>query len=252
MLVALLYFTSWLSAVISNPIYPTSYVYRSDGTDHGYRRSFSSGANKEFSKVIVKRNDLPLIVTSYSTFITHPVGSRYGSSVDETGPKNNFYVNGRPVEYIFKDDESSFVENGEVSKYIPYNDNYQPVKHFYVNEEPFKYIVVNDANNDEEYKNDNGETDDGHWDNSDNDSEAPDGYNSEDDVKDEDYDDDTDNFDDNDNYDDGQLYNDDGEDVEDYTSKLYHGDLGEYVRYRPYDDYDKWFRKTYYSDEFNK
>lgn len=80
MFIIIFYLISNFSSVLSASVYPISYVYRSDGSDLGYERTFLSG--KTFTQVIVK---LPLTVNShYSAFIKHPV---------ETIQENSFYQN---------------------------------------------------------------------------------------------------------------------------------------------------------------
>lgn len=72
MLVLLIYSASVFYVVLGTPSNPTSYVYRRDGPA---TKTYSSGKNREYRKVIVKEYELPLTVSSYSTYITHPVSS---------------------------------------------------------------------------------------------------------------------------------------------------------------------------------
>lgn len=112
---------------------PTSYVYRSDGGDRGYSRSFSSGSDNEYRKVIVKRYEMPLTVTSYSTYITHPVSS-------------NDY------------------KNNLIAKANPYSDNWSN-KVYYGSGAPVGSYPEDRIY--EEYKDDNDGYDEGYWSNED-------------------------------------------------------------------------------------
>lgn len=83
MLVPLLGIAGFFYVALSLPIAPTSYVYRSDGVNHGHTKTVSFGSDKEYNKVIVKRYELPAIETSYFTYITHPVSYNYDQPYDE-------------------------------------------------------------------------------------------------------------------------------------------------------------------------
>lgn len=127
MLLALFYLLSTFSVVRSVPPVPISYVRRSDG----FSRTILSGRNNEYRKIIVKRFDMPSTVTSYSTFITHPVSSNHDNPNDQFVAGDNYWDKG-PVEYFLNDDLnddeeyennnteywSNFDEDEDVEEYI--------------------------------------------------------------------------------------------------------------------------------------
>lgn len=144
MIINIIYFIVHCCVVLSAPIYPTSYVYRSDGSAYGYSKTTLSGKDSEYTNVIVKRHENPLTVSSYSTFIVHPQkNSDYEESPREDGmeekhnsdnrhdwDKNVFYGSKQPPTYSEENavnseqnDEnnnwSQNEENGEdVEKYV--------------------------------------------------------------------------------------------------------------------------------------
>lgn len=222
----LLYSFSVFCVIECIPTYPTSYVYRSDGVNHGYTRTFSTRKDQEFRKVIVKREEIPLTVTSYSTFIIHPASTNYG---DSDGLKFT------PEENVF-------------------GGNYLPGKQVYSSRIPADNIpednvtdVDNDGDDDydEEYYNyeDNNELHDDNEENRDrkylsktHDYVDADDMNSEGEQYDNDY-----------NKEQNQWYHRNDEDIEEYISNLFNRRIG---NERNNDPYGTWFWNNYKNDGY--